>query len=294
MTPQESKMESKMRVAKMGHTQRVTKRDKKGRITSSWARVRIVVPDGLAPSLPPPYTGKKHLTKKTENDREAAAWTERFLAMIAHATERTTALKELAELDSLSLSDPDRIRRGPAVLAKLEKNFGMYEITGKPAWMAKTAEPITFDSMIERWAKYTNAPKKGRQDMTTKCGRCVAYLGHDNMAAVTFEDGRDWRDVMIKEAEQADGGDGLGDGPLSRKSISNHLKAVRALFGYAFDNYPDSFPANPMARVKFDPGEGEQREDFTAEERARILTMARVAEPHIYWLNWLSSSNAAR
>jgi hypothetical protein len=88
-----------MRVAKMGYTQRVTKRDKKGRITSSWVRVRIVVPDGLSRSLPPPYTGKKHLTKKTEYDHEAAAWTGRFLAIIEEAKERAGAFDKLAELD---------------------------------------------------------------------------------------------------------------------------------------------------------------------------------------------------
>jgi hypothetical protein len=32
--------------------------------------------------LPPPYTGKKNLTKKTSNDREAADWTARFLATV--------------------------------------------------------------------------------------------------------------------------------------------------------------------------------------------------------------------
>ena len=35
-----------MRIARMGYTQRVTKKNKRGRITSSWERVRIVVPDG--------------------------------------------------------------------------------------------------------------------------------------------------------------------------------------------------------------------------------------------------------
>jgi hypothetical protein len=94
-------MESKMRVAKMGYTQPVTKRDKKGRITSSWVRVRIVVPGGLPLSLPPPYTGKKHLTKKTENDREAAEWTGRFMAIIEEAKERAGAFDELAKFDSL-------------------------------------------------------------------------------------------------------------------------------------------------------------------------------------------------
>jgi hypothetical protein len=74
---------SLMRVAKMGDAQRVTKRDKKGRVTSSFERVRIVVPDGLAPSLPPPYPGHKSLTKKVY--REHAEWTARFLAIIEEA-----------------------------------------------------------------------------------------------------------------------------------------------------------------------------------------------------------------
>ena len=78
---------------------------------------------------------------------------------------------------------------------------------------------------------------------------------------------------------------------LSRSgSISNHLKALKALFNYAADNYPNDFPSgNPFARVKFSPGDGEKREDFTPAERRLILTLARDAEPYIYWLNWLGS-----
>jgi hypothetical protein len=102
------------RVAKMGYTQRVTKRDKNGRVTSSFLRVRIVVPDGLSSFLPAPYTGNKNLTKKTSDDRETAEWTARFLAMIDQAAGRTTAYKELVGLDSLSVDD--LIRRSPAVL----------------------------------------------------------------------------------------------------------------------------------------------------------------------------------
>jgi hypothetical protein len=55
-----------MRVAKMGYTQRVTKKDKKGRITSSFMRVRIVVPEGLPSSLPPPYSGHKKLDQENQ------------------------------------------------------------------------------------------------------------------------------------------------------------------------------------------------------------------------------------
>ena len=53
-----------MRVARMGYAQRVTKKDSKGRITSSWVRVRKVVPETLVASLPPPYTGKRSLMEK--------------------------------------------------------------------------------------------------------------------------------------------------------------------------------------------------------------------------------------
>ena len=146
----------------------------------------------------------------------------------------------------------------------------------------RPAEPISFELMIPRWAKFTNAPKKGRQDMETKCGRFIAYLGHDDMARVTFENGRDFRDDMIEEGE------------LSPRSISNHLKALKALFGYAFDNEPERFPSNPMARVKFSPGKAEERDDFSPEERRLILIAAREAGPVIKWCNWLSSFNAAR
>jgi integrase len=69
---------------------------------------------------------------------------------------------------------------------------------------------------------------------------------------------------------------------------------LKALFTYAFDNYPDDFPTNATARIKYQAGDGEERDDFTPEERARILTAAREAGPVIRWLNWLSSFNGGR
>jgi integrase len=66
------------------------------------------------------------------------------------------------------------------------------------------------------------------------------------------------------------------------------------LFRYAFDNYPDEFPTNPMARVKFQAGDGEERDDFTPDERRKILIAARQAGPVIKWLNSLSSFNGGR
>jgi hypothetical protein len=186
-----------MRVAKMGYRERVTKKDKQGRITSSWLRVRVVVPDGLPSLLPPPHSGKRSLTKKVHTDREHAEWTARFLAMIEGAREWTTIHRDLAASDRMSLEEMIG-RRPPPVFAKLEQ--WQCKIFGKPAWMTP-AEPVPFGSMIPKWAKHNGKGKKAVQDMTTKCGKFIAWLEHDNMAAVTFEHGRDCRDDMIEDGD---------------------------------------------------------------------------------------------
>jgi len=261
-----------MRVAKMGYAHRVNKKDENGRIISSLTRVRKVVPEGLAPSLPPPYTGKKTLTKKVSTEREHAEWTAKFLAIIDQAAGRTNAVRELARLDGLST--PDLLRQCPSVIARFDNLIGL------PAPVVKPSEPVIFASMIPKWAKLTNAPKKGIQNMETKSGRFAAWLGHDDMARVTFPNCRDYRDFLIEEGE------------LKPTSILNHVKALKALFTFAFEN--DHIPSNPMARIKFKAGDGEERDDFTPEERRLILTAARDAGPVIKWCNWLSSFQAPR
>jgi hypothetical protein len=130
-----------------------------------------------------------------------------------------------------------------------------------------------FNRIIPLWAKQTNAPKKGKQDMETKCGRLAEWLGHDDMARVGFENCRDYRDAVIDE------------GDLSSGSILNHVKLLKALFTYAFDN--EHITSNPMARVKYRAGDRKERDDFTPDERKLIL--AREAEPHVYWVNWFCS-----
>jgi hypothetical protein len=78
--------------------------------------------------------------------------------------------------------------------------------------------------MIGKWATHNGKGVKSIQDHKTKCKAFATWLEHDNMAVVTFEDGRDWRDEMIE------------DGDLSPQSISNYLKAVKAVFSYAYEN----------------------------------------------------------
>jgi hypothetical protein len=111
--------------------------------------------------------------------------------------------------------------------------------------------------------------------MEAKCRRFAEWLGHDHMARVGFENCRDYRDATI------DAGD------LSSGSILNHLKLLKALFTYAFDN--EHITTNPMARIKYSAGDRKERDDFTPEERKLILILARKAEPHVYWVNWVCS-----
>jgi integrase len=242
-------------------------------------RVRIVAPPALSAYLPPPYTGKANLVKglgtgnKAEANRLAVPWIAEFQRVIDEAQAAFERARNRRVVRW--------VIRNPVLSRQIETIYS--DDPDIPEELAVAGpEPVIFESMIKRWAKHTNAPKKGIQDTTTKANRFAAYLEHDDMAKVTFESCRDYRDAMI------DGGE------LSPQSISNHLKALKALFGYACDNEPDRIPSNPMARVKFSPGIGEERDDFTLEERRTILRMAREAGLVIKWLTWLSSFTGAR
>jgi hypothetical protein len=79
----------------------------------------------------------------------------------------------------------------------------------------------------------------------------------------------------------------IDQGDLSSGSVLNHLKLLKVLFTYAFDN--EHITTNPMARIKYSAGDRKERDDFTPEERKLILTLAREAEPHVYWVNWVCS-----
>jgi integrase len=68
---------------------------------------------------------------------------------------------------------------------------------------------------------------------------------------------------------------------------------LKSLFGWATDNV-EGIPSNPWERIKLDGGKGEDRDDFTTEERRAILTAAREACPVIRWCNWLSAFHGFR
>jgi len=129
-----------MRAAKRLQTIHV--KDEQGRIVSSWQRVRVAVPDGISASLPPPYTGLKHLTKKVQTEAEYAETKARFLAVIAGVGEWATIYRELGDLDRLGFDE--FMRRGAPpyrVFARLEQKQD--EILGEPVWKKHPqAEPV--------------------------------------------------------------------------------------------------------------------------------------------------------
>jgi hypothetical protein len=236
-------------------------------------RVRIVVPPELRPYLPLPHTGKANLTRTlgTGNQREAnrlaVPWIADFQAAITSAASIT---ENPHGYDWIT-----RYRAYHRGQNRFPPEGNLFSPQAALAVPEAQTKPVPFHRIILLWAKQTNAPKKGKQDMETKCGRFAEWLGHEDMARVCFENCRDYRDAMIDESD------------LSSGSILNHLKLLKALFTYAFDN--EHITSNPMARIKYSAGERKEREDFTPEERKRILILACKAEPHVHWVNWVCS-----
>jgi integrase len=234
-------------------------------------RVRVVVPPELIPII-----GQANLTKAlgTGNEREAERLALPHIAQFMAKIDNARSLGELREIDKLAL--PEQIHRAPAALDRLLRSLPNLPVPASQ----KTPEPVLFEGMIKLWGRTKSKP--AIQNMEDHCGRFIDWLEHDNMRRASFQDCRDWRDDMIAEAIVAPG------------TIANRLKAVRALFNYTFDNEHITGVENPMVRVKYAPGDGEERDDFTPDERRRILTLAREAPPHIYWLNWICSFHGCR
>ena len=73
------------------------------------------------------------------------------------------------------------------------------------------------------------------------------------------------------------------DSPLESDGFEPSVPRRDGIFE-AFDNYPDEFPVNQMARIKYQAGDAEERDDFTPEERARILNENKCSEVGLMYL----------
>jgi hypothetical protein len=186
-----------MRVARMGYAQRVVKKDKKGRVTQSFMRVRIEVSEPIISALlPEPYTGLKSLTKKVDNEREHVEWTARFLGMIAEARsvwKGTSRPVNYVRVPLAPLSThvvTHTITRGgfgshfvPADQASAifadqqERQQRQSETRPEPiscsapspvASAAVTTNPVPFATTVALWARERQIPPPGEREMLSK------------------------------------------------------------------------------------------------------------------------------
>ena len=129
-------------------------------------RVRIVVPPELRPYLPPPHTGRSNLTRAlgTGNEREAnrlaVPWIADFQAAITSAASITENPHEYNWITRYRAYHRGQNRFPPE--ARL---FPPHPALALPEMQTK---PVPFGRIILLWAKQTNAPKKGNQDMEAK------------------------------------------------------------------------------------------------------------------------------
>jgi hypothetical protein len=103
----------------------------------------VPVPDGISASLPAPYTGLKHLTKKVQTEAEYAETKARFLAVIAGTGVWATIHRELGDLDRLGFDgggpaqrDPDQYPRFPPVIHPALQTGVEALIVAAGAWLA--------------------------------------------------------------------------------------------------------------------------------------------------------------
>jgi hypothetical protein len=138
-------------------------------------RVRLVVPPELRPYLPPPHTGKANLTRalgtgnKREANRLAVPWIADFQTAITSAASIT---ENPYGYNWITLYRA--YHRGHNRFPLEARLFSPYPALLLPDTQPK---PVPFDRIILLWAKQTNAPKKGKQDMETKFGRFAEWLG---------------------------------------------------------------------------------------------------------------------
>jgi hypothetical protein len=109
-----------------------------------------------------------------ESDKRALPVLAKFQAMLDDAQSaweleqrRSTARANLTALDHQSMEQLIcHPRCAASVLTRFQEAVGV-----EPPVSAVPPSPVTFAAMIERWAIFTSASKKGRQDLATKVGQ---------------------------------------------------------------------------------------------------------------------------
>jgi integrase len=144
------------------------------------------------------------------------------------------------------------------------------------------AEPdVTFDKMLDAWGIEKKKGSKAIEDYKFKCAQFAAFLRHTDMTRVTVDDGRRWKDKLVKERV-------IAKHALSDLSIKNYLTALRVAFKFAERNGKLGGNPNPMLGVHYTPADkGVEMRNYTPDERLRVLILAREQGAEVKWLVWL-------
>ena len=176
----------------------------------------------------------------------------------------------------------------PALAPALMERGGLgrrvvYQRADTPAPVRHTInrEPITFESILDLWAKEKRPVSQTEAVFRSKIAALRAFLKHSDIGRVTREDLTRYKEHML----------GLKNKPIT---VKNHLMVLKTVFSFAFKNA--KITENPALlvelKVKKDPAT--KRQTFTLADRTLILTEARSADPLVRWAHWISHFSGAR
>jgi integrase len=159
-------------------------------------------------------------------------------------------------------------------------DFALRNVTATPV---ASSACFTFAQCIEAWAHEREVRPKTRDEFTAKSAKLIAYLGHDDMAAVKDTDIIGWKDTRIKSG-------------ASQKTIWNDLMAIKTLFNYAESN--KKVASNPAKAVRFKAKRGPKMLGYSDADARLLLRAARreksPKEAHRRWVPWLVAFTGAR
>jgi hypothetical protein len=273
-------------------------------------RIRIGVPAAIRDDLRHPYRGKRelikslgtgclreaqHIERTTAVIPECVGVIAGFLYIINEAkpvprTWDTGGYFAIAASQSTVRLPGQRIDvQGANGRLAVDRNGGDLLIEDLPlptnhrAVSTNGRAVVPFADVIAEWVRGRDGKTlpKARQAMVSKFNRLAAHLGHRDAQRVTTDDLIGYRRVML---------DLVQAGQMEPKTVEDHVSMLRQLFGVAYRGRliltnpadDDGFKYKGRTRAE------NKRPTFTTEERIRILTMAREAEPVIRWSVWLA------
>jgi integrase len=156
-----------------------------------------------------------------------------------------------------------------------------------------TSDPVTFESIVELWARENKVPDHTKRLYLSKTTRFVRWLKTDRetrcLAACADDMRLITRDEYIRYKEDLL----KPDSGLGHTTVKHHLDDLRTLFIFASKNRSFANPTDDVTRLDRKNGRSKWR-PYTLDERIRMLTEARKEGPVIRWCQWVAWATGAR